>query len=136
MTSTPTPTTPSPYSAAFIKEQVERIKAERALVLEEIETDEEQIRELDLHSDESAAFDEVAMALSEKELGRTLVETALITLQNMNHALKNAEAGTYGWDSTNGVWIREERLKALPWAIEEIMNAKVDDSEDLVPPSI
>lgn len=133
---TPKPTTPSPYSAAFIKEQVERIKAERALVLEEIETDEEQIREIDRHSDESAAFDEVAMALSEKEIGRTLVETALVTLQHMNRALKNAEAGLYGWDSTNGLWIREERLEALPWATEEIVNAKVDDSEDEVPPSI
>lgn len=131
-----TPTSPSPYSKAFIKAQVERLEAERALLLDEIATDEEQIKELERFGDESATLDEVAITLSEKELGHTLVESAMETLQQIDRALKNVETGAYGWDAKNGVWIREERLQALPWAIEEIVNARVDDSEDLEPPSL
>ncbi len=132
----PKPTTPSPYTKAFIKAQVERIKAERRLILEEIATDAEQIKELERSGDESAAIDEVAVTLAEKEIGHTLVEAAMVTLEHIDLALKNVDEETYGWDPKNQVWIREERLGALPWATEEIMNAQVDETGDVTPPSI
>ena len=131
----PKPTTPCPYDAAFIEAMVLRIKSEREVILEEIETDEEQIKDFDFQSDESAATDEVAMALTEQELGHALVETSQVTLRLMNGALKAVEDGTYGWDPENSVWIREERLNALPWADREIMEMP-EDRGDRSPPSI
>jgi len=116
-----TPDTPSPYDEGFVTHQAERLRQERRALLAEIGADEDEIDTLESFMDEAASTDEIAVALTEQELGRTLIDTARETLQHIERALRAIDADTYGWDPDNGLWIRQARLEALPWARNEIL---------------
>jgi len=112
----------SPYDHEFITAQKRRLEEERASVLEGIDADEADL--LEWGSDENSGVDlhpaEDATALTEQELDLTLLENARYILGEIDDALRRIEDGTYGWDEEAAVWIREERLQALPWARREV----------------
>ena len=112
----------SPYAPAFLKGQRERLLAERAKVLAEIDADAEDL--LAWSSADSVEMDahpgDTATALTEQELDVSLIQNSRYVLHEIDDALARIGAGTYGWDEETQVWIREERLRALPWARREI----------------
>ncbi len=116
------PTGKPPYTKKFLREQKKRLVEERDGILEEIEADEEDI--LSWRDNANSGVDQhpadEATALTEQELGVTLIGNARNILWQIEQALRRIEDGTYGWDEEGECWIREERLKALPWALYEI----------------
>lgn len=136
------PSSKSPYSKTFLKKQAERLQEERAKVLEEIDTDEEELLAWSGDVDGGDVFmSEDATALTERELEISLIENARHVLGQIDAAIAAIEKGSYGWDEKREVWIREERLEVLPWASEEVdidprRMADFDDDEDLGPPAL
>lgn len=127
------PTSASPYDAAFIAVQKERLLAERAQMQQEIANDSEELKAWMGDTDGGDTYmSEDATALTERELDMTLINNAQTMLRDIEDALAAIDAGTYGWDEDAGVWIRAERLEVLPWARHEV---KVDrrrrDDDDL-----
>lgn len=115
------PSSASPYTASFIAAQKARLIAERAQLLQEIANDSEELRAWIGDSDGGDTYmSEDATALTERELDMTLINNAQTMLRDIQDALEAIEAGRYGWDEESGVWIRAERLEALPWARQEV----------------
>jgi|GEM_PF-2831599 RNA polymerase-binding transcription factor DksA len=118
------PDTPGkpPYSRKFIAAQKKRLQDERESLLEDMNADSEELRAWSNHDD--AGVDQHmaddASALTEQQLDASLIDNARYVLAEIDDALRRIEDGTYGWDEEGECWIREERLKALPWARHEI----------------
>jgi len=116
------PSSKCPYSAAFIRKQKQRLLDERKRVLRAIDAEVEDLRNWSGHDD--AGIDQHmaddATALTEQELDVTLIDNAKHILFEISEALSRIEEGVYGWDRGCDCWIREERLRALPWARREI----------------
>jgi DnaK suppressor protein len=112
----------SPYDPEFVAAQRERLLEERAQVLAEIDADAADI--LAWSDSEAVEMDQhpgdAATALTEQELDLSLIENSRHILREIDDALARIADGTYGWDEEAEVWIREERLEALPWARLEI----------------
>lgn len=111
-----------PYGRKFLREQRERLVVERAAALQSASAGHEEL--LDWRDNADAGVDQHmaddATALSEQELDLTLVENARYIVSEIDEALQRMDEGTYGWDEEARVWIREERLQALPWARREV----------------
>lgn len=115
------PTSPCPYKPAFIATQKDRLLTEQAQLLKEIANDSEELKSLMGDSDGGDTYmSEDATALTERELDMTLINNAQTQLRDIEDALTAIEAGSYGWDSEQAVWIRVERLEVLPWARREV----------------
>jgi len=113
---------PNPYGDAFLATQRARLLEERERVLRDIRADEADLK--GWNSDESTGLNQHpaddATSLTEQELDITLIENARYLLGEIDDALARWDDGRYGWDEEAEVWIREERLEALPWARREI----------------
>jgi RNA polymerase-binding transcription factor DksA len=114
--------TGSAYTPEFLAAQRQRLLDERARVVAEMEADTGDL--LNWSSAESVELDghpgDEATALAEQEMSLTLLRTSDYVLHEIDDALARLAAGTYGWDEEAGVWIRAERLAALPWARREV----------------
>jgi len=129
----PASTKDRPYTAKFLASQKARLLEERAKVMDEISTDEDEFRSWSGEVDGGDAFlSDDATALSERQLEMSLIENARYVLGEIDQALAALEEGTYGWDEKRSVWIRAERLSVLPWAREEVDRIPTgDDGDDL-----
>jgi DnaK suppressor protein len=112
----------SPYDPAFLAQRRQQLLDERARVLAEMEADTGDL--LDWSSAESVELDghpgDEATAVTEQEMSLTLIRNSDYVLHEIDDALDRLRAGTYGWDEAAEVWIRDERLAALPWARREV----------------
>lgn len=112
----------SPYKKAFLESQRARLERERARLQNDIDMHIEEMRNWSDHDD--AGIDQHmaddATALSEQELDVTKIDNARYIMREIDDALERLDGGRYGWDEDAEVWIREERLQALPWARREI----------------
>lgn len=111
-----------PYGTRFLREQRQRLERERQRVTDDIAALAGEVRDWSQHDD--AGVDQHmaddATALSEQELDVSLLGSAQAILAEIDDALVRLDDGTYGWDEEGGCWIREDRLRALPWARREI----------------
>ncbi len=111
-----------PYTVKFLKEQKRRLLDERAKIQADIDADEAEL--LSWQSGEVSGMSQHpaddATAVVEKEIGVTLIGNARHILTEIDDALERIEDESYGWDEEGRCWIREERLRALPWARREI----------------
>jgi len=118
---TTTPGEP-PYTAGFLAEQRARLQRERDAVSTAMSGHQEEMIDWSHHDDvgvdQHMADD--ATALTEQELGVSLIDNARYILAEIDDAIRRIDDRTYGWDEESGCWIREERLQALPWARREI----------------
>ena len=105
-----------------MREQKRRLLDERDGVRADIDADEEDL--LSWRDNTNSGVDQhpadEATALTEQELDVSLIDNARYILSEIEYALRRIEDGTYGWDEDGNCWIREERLRALPWARHEI----------------
>ncbi len=124
---TPAPTSPCPYNKNFLKQQRKRLLDERTYVLNDIDATEEDLAGWASGVDNDLTMSEGATALTERELDMGLLQNARTILDGIRRALERMDAGTYGWDPVQGVWIRAERLEALPWADREVPAVVRDD---------
>jgi RNA polymerase-binding transcription factor DksA len=112
----------TPYDPAFLGQCRQRLLEERARVVAEMAADTGDL--LDWSSADSVELDghpaDEATALAEQEMSLTLLRNSDYVLHEIDDALARLAAGTYGWDEEGGLWIREERLAALPWARREV----------------
>jgi RNA polymerase-binding transcription factor DksA len=110
------------YDAAFLAAQRNRLHEERARLLSNIGAEEADL--LSWQGDENSGVNQHpaddASALTEQEMDVTLIGNARYILSEIDEALARISDGTYGWDDEAGAWIREERLRALPWARREV----------------
>ena len=127
MTTASEPSSPCPYPERFLKQQRERLEAERKTVLENIDATEEDMESWSAGVDNDLTMSEGATAMTERELDMGLIENARVILENVASALKRLDEGTYGWDAGQEVWIRQERMEALPWAEREVPATRHDD---------
>ena len=112
----------SPYNPEFITAQRRRLQEDRARVLAEIDADAADLLSWadgeGMEQDQHPA--DAATALTEQEMDLSLIENSRRILREIDDALARLDDGSYGWDADANVWIREERLEALPWARREI----------------
>ncbi len=59
-------------------------------------------------------------SLTADELATDLQTIGAFLLRELDDALGRLQDGTYGWDPTRAVWLREDRLRSLPWARQEL----------------
>jgi DnaK suppressor protein len=111
-----------PYSAEFLQSQRERLLRERQRILDDIGMLSQEMRNWSQHDD--AGIDQHmaddATALNEQEMDVTLLSSSQTVLSEIEDAMRRMDEGTYGWDEECRCWIREERLRALPYARREI----------------
>jgi len=127
------PPGPVPYDPAFLQEQRERLTGERQRVLDDMHMLSEDMQGWRDHEDAGIGqhMADDATALSEQELDVSLLEASRAALGEIDDALRRLEDGTYGWDEEGACWIREDRLRALPWARREIAGQqRYDDRLD------
>lgn len=120
------PSTAPPYSAAFLEDQRVRLTAEREAILKGIAGERTELLNWSTHDDSGIDqhMADDATALTEQELDVTLIDNASYIVAEIDEALHRIEHRTYGWDEESRCWIREERLRALPWARREIEGQK------------
>jgi len=113
--------------------QKARLITERAQLLQEIANDSEELKSWMGDTDGGDTYmSEDATALTERELDMTLIHNAQSMLRDIDDALAAIDDGRYGWDEEQGVWIRAERLEALPWARHEVKrDRRRRDDDDL-----
>ena len=116
------PPGPMPYAAAFLQEQRELLNRERERMGLEIARLTEDMQGWRDHEDAGVDQDmaDDATALSEQELDVSLLGSSQGILLEIEDALGRLAAGTYGWDEESDCWIREDRLRVLPWARREV----------------
>ncbi len=74
------------------------------------------------------------VSLTAEELATDLRTIGAFLLQEIDAALARLQAGTYGWDPVAGVWLREDRSRAVPWARQELAATTGDQPPDEVRP--
>jgi RNA polymerase-binding transcription factor DksA len=120
-----------PYTDAFLAERRAQLEAERLRVQAEIAADTQDF--LDWAGPEAEEQDQhpadAATALTEQEVDLSLVQNSRYVLREIEDSLARLDDGRYGWDEEGGLWIREERLEALPWARREIEGQRRVESE-------
>jgi RNA polymerase-binding transcription factor DksA len=127
MTNTSDTLPPCPYPQDFLDQQRQRLLDERATVLDDIDATEEDLKSWAMSVDNDLTMSEGATAMTERELDMGLLQNARTILDHVARALAALDDGTYGWDAKMGVWIRQERLDALPWAEREVPAVRHDD---------
>jgi DnaK suppressor protein len=121
----------SPYSRDFLDRQRQLLVQERSRVMADIDADAADLRawadgdavEQDQHPADAAT------ALTEQALDLSLIENGRYIVREIDDALARLDDGSYGWDDDAEVWIREERLEALPWARREVEGQRRVEAE-------
>jgi RNA polymerase-binding transcription factor DksA len=90
--------------------QLEVLKKEREHTLSELERLRAELRAELEHED----IDDVASELVERDKTQALIVSLENKLENINHAIKQAEAGSYGICERCGNPIEPERLEIFP----------------------
>jgi RNA polymerase-binding transcription factor DksA len=115
----------SPYDKRFLQQQRESLLVERSRLTNDVEALDAEANELammrepgDVQFDEESGEGDTLAVERERDLA--LSAQFRIQIEDIDHALKKVDAGTYGVCEASGLPIPKERLKAIPWARERV----------------
>jgi RNA polymerase-binding transcription factor DksA len=115
----------SPYDKKFLQQQRESLLVERSRLTNDVEALDAEANELammrepgDVQFDEESGEGDTLAVERERDLA--LSAQFRIQIEDIDHALKKVDAGTYGVCEASGLPIPKERLKAIPWARERV----------------
>ena len=97
------------HSEEFLQKMKTRLNEEK-------ETIQEELSELNAHTEMGDDDDDNASEREVDEVNRDIIAQLKSDLVQIEQALANMEKGTYGLCAVGGEDISEQRLEVLPWA--------------------